>query len=87
VPTQTDGLYNSHDETRGNPGTDGTFTGFCELEPGVRPVCPRLSPNFPRISRISDNLAALRSNAAEIRRCRMPISGALQLQKPARAQC
>jgi len=77
VPTQTDGLYNSHDETRGNPGTDGTFTGFCELEPGVRPVCPRTS----------DNLAALRSNAAEIRRCRMPISGALQLQKPARAQC
>jgi hypothetical protein len=27
----------------GNLGTDGTFTGFCELELGVRPVCPRIS--------------------------------------------
>ncbi len=24
--------------------TDGTFTAFCELELGVRPVCPQVSP-------------------------------------------
>ena len=25
-----------------NLGTDGTFTGFCELELGVRPACPQI---------------------------------------------
>src|SRR6266850_5562860 len=27
----------------GNLETDGTFTGFCELELRVRPVCPQVS--------------------------------------------
>jgi hypothetical protein len=31
---------------QGNLGTDGTFTGSCEFELGVRPVCPHIFPHL-----------------------------------------
>ena len=34
------------DADMGNVGTDGKFTGFCELELGIHPVCPRVFGAF-----------------------------------------
>ena len=47
-----------------NLGTDGTFTGFCGLELGVRPVCP---PGLPQHRQRRRLLALLRPKPPAVR--------------------